>query len=34
MYGLGQRENDKITRIEVRTLDPVEQTDLLLSHAS
>ena len=34
MYGLGQRENDKITRIEVRTLDPVEQTELLLSHAS
>jgi tRNA 2-selenouridine synthase len=34
MYGLGQREESKITRIEVKTLDPIEQTELLLSHAS
>ena len=34
MYGLDQRENHKITRIEVKTLDPIEQTELLLSHAT
>ncbi|MFM6913737.1 MAG: tRNA 2-selenouridine(34) synthase MnmH, partial [Aquirufa sp.] len=34
MYGLELRNESKITRIEVRTLDPVEQTDLLLQHAT
>ncbi len=34
MYGLELRDESQITRIEVRTLDPVEQTELLLSHAS
>jgi tRNA 2-selenouridine synthase len=34
MYGLGQREESKITRIEVKTLDPIEQTDQLLAYAT
>ena len=34
MYGLEQRNESQITRIEVRTLDPVEQTELLLTHAT
>ena len=34
MYGLEQREESKITRIEVRTLDPIEQTDQLLAYAT
>jgi tRNA 2-selenouridine synthase len=34
MYGLGQRDESKITRIEVKTLDPIEQTDQLLAYAT
>jgi len=34
MYGLELRNESQITRIEVRTLDPVEQTELLLAHAT
>jgi tRNA 2-selenouridine synthase len=34
MYGLELRDEAQITRIEVRTLDPIEQTELLLQHAT
>ena len=34
MYGLELREEAQITRIEVRTLDPIEQTELLLAHVT
>jgi tRNA 2-selenouridine synthase len=34
MYGLGLREESKITRIEVKTLDPIEQTDQLLAYVT
>jgi hypothetical protein len=34
MYGLELRDEAQITRIEVRTLDPIEQTEILLQHAT
>ncbi len=34
MYGLELRNVSQITRIEVKTLDPIEQTELLLAHVT